>query len=979
MSIREGKHVVKRTQTESPVVLYGCRGRVDQFRGVPAELESRGLATHYERLWGDEIAFGGHAHPCAIRLAGAVVCADLTHNGHVRIVRMARHYETPSVLLVDGVVEWSNVMLNRWLGFRHLRPAPEDIVLCSGTIHAEILAKMGNTVVTTGLPRLDGFAETVARIRKQQECTAHKCVLVATANFPAVQETARARILMCLETLRDALLKMNIGVMWRLTGGLCKTLGVERDTRPLVESLARTDALLTTASTVAVEGMLANVPTCVVHPHPWPLWVPGAWVWSPTVMYIANDEQQGEVQRRLAESEAVCQVAADGIARRCKDIDPATITTCKPLRQQATEVVEALLSPDESRLAAQQRLLDGMHTQDSAARVAEALEQVVSRKPGVFDDAKERAALEPIGPTLIRSADRSEVKTVVSLVVSRDRPVSAIASWSRCMGKTFASTPTLGYQFHTLHVTTNPIQYVESSPAFDSDDPQQHVLTLEPTEGTAARLRRIVDALAALKADVVIPNEGDLAFAACAHLRNSGARTVVVAHHDASSLRQELAQYTGLDAIVHAGPEYASIPDWLSDVLPGGPDARIAYGVPVHDGQCPRHAAPLKIVSIGTVMHDQMRVFDLIPLLAHLQRNRVAFHFHLIGDGPDLDAWIKRAAAEGLGEDVVTVHGQLAPWEVELLLKHADFSVLATEMEGAGMAMPEAMGIGVVPCVTDASVGASQLIRDGVEGVVVPVGAMRVMAERIAKLSHHPDALTAMSCAARSRITSEGLDANQMAMRYAVIFDEVIQDRLPKVPNDDAVRLQPAKIIRHSDDAPACDQWLRESLAASGYISIADGTPKAGCDAVLVRACDRRPTLEDVRTWRAAGLGVAISPNLSLDESELRAERALFDLCDRGFRRVALCTAPGHTQRIARLIEHGPPIVGFIDELALQGDTHMGLPVVAPEDAVRVLAPDAVLLIGSNSEPALLKTCAPLHESGVPLECVDIAPVDRFL
>jgi glycosyltransferase involved in cell wall biosynthesis len=962
------------------IVLYGVRGRADQFVGVPEALQRRGIGTLYERLWGEEIKWGGHVHSQLIRRASAVVCADLTHNGHVRVVRMARKHNVPSALLVDGVVEWSNVMLNKWLGKRYLRPAPEDVVMCSGPLHAEILGAMGNRTEVTGLPRLTGFGALVEQHRAEREHAREpkqRRVLITTANFPAGNESAKRRILVCLEALRDAMRCASVQPIWRLTGGLCEAIGVPQDSHTLAESLAAADALVTTASTVAIERMLAGVPCGVFHPHPWPLWVPGVWEWKPNVP--CADEELQLVRSKIDESSIVCSTADEAIERLRGGSAAAGPRDSLGLEQQAGSFIESLLQPSEEQMCLQSRLRDGMYLGDAPECVAGVLERVARREDGASGGTTgEQIQIESYGPTCIETPSAAvgsaEIKTVVSFVVARDWPAHAVGAWSSRMSRVFEEMPEHGYRFHTVHVVTDPRSYEETGVLQDLKERGHHIITLDPSEDTAARMGRIVDAVGNLKPDIVVPNEGDIAFAACACLRDRGARQLVVLHHDAWSMRRELCTYSGWDALVIGGGAEGDDAKWDGGLC-GEVSGRIPYGVPVIGKRSARvNGAPLELAYIGTITQDRRRVFDLIEVLRGLNQRGIRYVFHLVGDGPDLESWIDRARLAGV-DDRVAVHGRVSSKSVERLLHRIDICMLVSESEGVGMTMFEAMGAGVVPCVTDTGGGPSRIVRDGVDGMVVPVGACEEMAVRIAGLVAQPGSLESMSCAACACIRAHSLDVRTMARRYAAVFDCVLESERQRTPSDDCVRLSCTENIRHPDCPEESDAWCRDSLTHAGYRAVSTGLSAQGCDAVLVGACDARPTSEQVDGWRESGLGVAISPNMCLDRREQSAEGAVVSLLDRGCQRIAVCAAPGQTNRVARMAFNEKRIVGFVDPLAARGDTHLGLPAAHPEDAGAVLGPDAVLLLGGVAEAVLFELCKPIAGSVV-RECVDTSAGD---
>ncbi len=260
------------------VVLFGSRRPLDQFAGVPGALNARGIEVCYERLWDREMRFGHHAIKEVLEGARAVAFADLSHNAHLAPTRLARELGIPTVLLVDGVVEHAATMRNPWLGPDHLQRTPHDLVLAMGPLQAKILTDLRNIVATTGLPRLDGFDARIADTRAGIE--PEQWLLVATALTPAMDDDALDRVRAMLQQLHVRTTTRTLDVRWRIDAALAHELGVEPDAAPLTESLAGARATITTASTLAVESMLAGVPTAIAHPHPWPLWVPAAWVWA---------------------------------------------------------------------------------------------------------------------------------------------------------------------------------------------------------------------------------------------------------------------------------------------------------------------------------------------------------------------------------------------------------------------------------------------------------------------------------------------------------------------------------------------------------------------------------------------------------------------------------------------------------------------------------------------------------------------------
>lgn len=86
--------------------------------------------------------------------------------------------------------------------------------------------------------------------------------------------------------------------------------------------------------------------------------------------------------------------------------------------------------------------------------------------------------------------------------------------------------------------------------------------------------------------------------------------------------------------------------------------------------------------------------------------------------------------------------------------------------------MLEAMAHGVVPAVTRASSGVDGVVRDGVNGIVVEVGNIRGLADRICKLSQSRNLLQDMGRQAAA--TAAAYDINILCEQFVSVFDRVM-------------------------------------------------------------------------------------------------------------------------------------------------------------------------------------------------------------
>lgn len=128
------------------------------------------------------------------------------------------------------------------------------------------------------------------------------------------------------------------------------------------------------------------------------------------------------------------------------------------------------------------------------------------------------------------------------------------------------------------------------------------------------------------------------------------------------------------------------------------------------------------------------RVFDCIRILAEV-RKEVPAHLLMVGDGPD------RGPAEHLARELglerhVSFLGKQS--HVERLLPLAHVLLMPSELESFGLVSLEAMACGVVPVATRVG-GVPELITDGEDGFLEPVGDIVAHARRVITLLQNDD------------------------------------------------------------------------------------------------------------------------------------------------------------------------------------------------------------------------------------------------
>jgi glycosyltransferase involved in cell wall biosynthesis len=201
----------------------------------------------------------------------------------------------------------------------------------------------------------------------------------------------------------------------------------------------------------------------------------------------------------------------------------------------------------------------------------------------------------------------------------------------------------------------------------------------------------------------------------------------------------------------------------------------IPYGVPIPDQPCERRftdSERLRVVYAGRLMQAQKRVLDLPRIVTRALEQGVDMELLVAGAGDD-GRQLRADCAPLVNRGVVRFLGTRPNAEVLRLFESADAMLLPSEFEGLPVSVIEAMGRGCVPVVSDVPSGIPKLIEDGVSGYRVRVGDVCGFARRLAILYRDPQARRAMGLAAHRAVLRGGYRVEDMARRYAELFERV--------------------------------------------------------------------------------------------------------------------------------------------------------------------------------------------------------------
>ncbi len=194
----------------------------------------------------------------------------------------------------------------------------------------------------------------------------------------------------------------------------------------------------------------------------------------------------------------------------------------------------------------------------------------------------------------------------------------------------------------------------------------------------------------------------------------------------------------------------------LAEYRPDGDGCRDGLAPPGH-----------KVISHVSNFREVKRVKDVVRVFARIRRAMPATLL-MIGDGPErVDA--EREARDLSVEEDVRFLGRLD--KVVNLLQATDLFLLPSQSESFGLAALEAMACGA-PVVASRAGGLPEVIEDGVNGILEPVGSVEAMGRRSVELLRDPKAQRLMSEAALAK--AQTYSSDRVVPQYEALYAEVL-------------------------------------------------------------------------------------------------------------------------------------------------------------------------------------------------------------
>jgi glycosyltransferase involved in cell wall biosynthesis len=203
----------------------------------------------------------------------------------------------------------------------------------------------------------------------------------------------------------------------------------------------------------------------------------------------------------------------------------------------------------------------------------------------------------------------------------------------------------------------------------------------------------------------------------------------------------------------------------------------IPIGVRIPGSRPPRPPASdrLRVIYHGILKQHQKRVLDFPRIVRATLDLGVPIELTIVGSGPDESA-LRRAAESLVSQGAVRFLGVVSQDDMPAVLEAHDVYLLTSEFEGMPNALIEAMGRGLVPVVSRTASGIPELVREGKNGFVVPIGDADAFADRLRTLWRRPFRRRRMAARAYRTVSRGHFGVEYMVKSYLDVFDRAWDD-----------------------------------------------------------------------------------------------------------------------------------------------------------------------------------------------------------
>lgn len=169
------------------------------------------------------------------------------------------------------------------------------------------------------------------------------------------------------------------------------------------------------------------------------------------------------------------------------------------------------------------------------------------------------------------------------------------------------------------------------------------------------------------------------------------------------------------------------------------------------------------LLSMGRLI--EQKGFDYLLEAWAMCHSNSDWQLIVLGDGELKPQLLAQKERLGLGNEVVFAGKVKKPFA---LMNRGEFFVMASRFEGFPMAHGEALACGLPVVATDCPSGPAEIVRDGVDGILVPPGDVTALATAIEKLISNQELRSNLS--AKAQEVTQRFSISKVIADWEVLF-----------------------------------------------------------------------------------------------------------------------------------------------------------------------------------------------------------------
>jgi colanic acid/amylovoran biosynthesis glycosyltransferase len=298
-------------------------------------------------------------------------------------------------------------------------------------------------------------------------------------------------------------------------------------------------------------------------------------------------------------------------------------------------------------------------------------------------------------------------------------------------------------------------------------------------------VRWIFDRLAEDPPDVFVVNAVyPAAYYAGRWLREAGIPTVGICHGGVHSFYQGLLDEFVLARTAYQVSALVCVSNWLQhNVLKqlrnGVLIRNIPCGVPIPESVAKKPNGRLKLAYVGRLAEEQKRISEVTHGLCRAVREVPGTEALIYGDGPARAAVEQILREQGNGLPVQLV-GFVENDQIPRHLSECHAVVLLSDHEGLGLALLEGMASGVVPIGLRGAPGVTELVVDGLTGLLVGDRGDEFVAA-VRRLREDPALWERLARSAHAKVEAD-YSEQVCADRWQELFHKLVNSSGPRKP-----------------------------------------------------------------------------------------------------------------------------------------------------------------------------------------------------